>query len=222
VAAARAGGAPVTGFDHAPTAALETIRGNLLAGLDRIADHLAAGTFEDIAPGRSSPPSQSGHLTLALLAGVDAELERRTTVQEVVICDVDGTVALMGKGEEGRRQFYHWDRVGEDDPNTPVIDLVRILRTAGLRIVFVSGRDEVCRDETMAWLLDHGAALAGDELYMRPHKDNRPDNEVKAEIYGREIAGSFSVKYVVDDRDQVVKMWRSLGLTVLQVADGAF
>lgn len=68
----------MSGFATTPTAALETIRGNLLAGLDRVAASLADGTFEVCGPKGAAPPAQSGHLTLALLDGVDAELETRT------------------------------------------------------------------------------------------------------------------------------------------------
>lgn len=209
-------------FAAASTATLRQVRGNLLAGLDWVADHLAAGTFHDIAPGRSSPPSQSGHLTLALLGAVDAELERRDSMERAVIVDVDGTVALMGKGIEGRRGPFDWDRVGEDDPNQPVIDLVADLRSLGYRVIFLSGRDEVCRPATESWLMHHAGLQPEDVVLMRRRKDNRPDNEVKAEIYERHVAPNYSVKYVLDDRNQVVKMWRSLGLTVLQVADGDF
>ncbi len=143
-------------------------------------------------------------------------------MSQAVIVDIDGTVALMGKGEAGRRAFYHWDRVGEDDPNRPVIELVGVLRRAGYQILFVSGRDEVCREETLRWLDQHDVAAPGEPLWMRRHKDKRPDTEVKLEIYKRHIEPSWHVAYVLDDRDAVVAMWRSLGLTVLQVAPGNF
>jgi len=74
----------------------------------------------------------------------------------------------MGKGQPGRRAFNQWHRVGEDDPNQPVIDLVEVLRPAGYRIVFVTGRDEVCREPTYDWLAKHGAAQPGDPIWMRP------------------------------------------------------
>ena len=32
----------------------------------------------------------------------------------------------------------------------------------------------------------------------------------------------YNVHFVLDDRQQVVDMWRSLGLTVFQVAEGDF
>ncbi len=96
------------------------------------------------------------------------------------------------------------------------------MRHGGYPVAFVSGRDEVCRQQTETWLLRHQVGLATDPLFMRPHKDNRPDHEVKAEIYKRDIEPHWDVAYVLDDRNQVVAMWRELGLTVLQVADGDF
>ncbi|GAA4439064.1 hypothetical protein [Phytohabitans houttuyneae] len=74
---ARVPGLDVTGFEGASTAALRTIRSNLLDGLDAVAGHLAAGTFDTCGPRGAAPPSQSGRLTLALLAGVTAELADR-------------------------------------------------------------------------------------------------------------------------------------------------
>jgi hypothetical protein len=45
---------------------------------------------------------------------------------------------------------------------------------------------------------------------------------VKLEIFDREIRERYYVVGVFDDRNKVVSMWRSLGLTVYQVADGDF
>lgn len=140
-----------------------------------------------------------------------------------VVVDIDGTVALMGKGQPGRRGPFDWDRVHEDDPCEPVLGLVRTLAPFYF-VLFVSGRDEACREQTMAWLVAHRGLEPGYEhrLYMRPHKDNRGDELVKREIYEQKIAPHFDVAWVLDDRNKVVAMWRSLGLTVLQVADGDF
>lgn len=67
----------MTGFGHASDETLKTLQGNLLAGLDAVAATVAAGTFYTPGPKGSAPPAQSGHLTLALLNGVNAELGRR-------------------------------------------------------------------------------------------------------------------------------------------------
>ena len=57
---------------------------------------------------------------------------------------------------------------------------------------------------------------------MREEGDRRKDNIVKYEIFNKFIRDKYCVNYVLDDRNQVVEMWRKLGLRTLQVADGNF
>lgn len=130
------------------------------------------------------------------------------------IVDIDGTLALKGE-----RSPYDWHRVGEDTLNTPVYLVLRGLDKMGLQIVFASGRDAVCRPETQAWL--EKKSLGSYPLYMRPEGDMRKDSIVKRELLD-EIAKTWNVIGVLDDRDQVVRMWREIGLPCFQVAEGAF
>lgn len=71
----------MSGFEEASTETLTVIAANLRAGLDVVAEHLAAGTFHAVGPHGAAPPSQSGSLTLALLDGVEAELSRRAEAE---------------------------------------------------------------------------------------------------------------------------------------------
>ena len=57
---------------------------------------------------------------------------------------------------------------------------------------------------------------------MRANGDYRADDVIKAEIFQEHILPRYSVAAVVDDRNRVVNMWRSLGLICLQVAEGDF
>jgi hypothetical protein len=57
-------------------------------------------------------------------------------------------------------------------------------------------------------------------LFMRPAGDMRKDCIVKQEIYEREIKGKFNCTAWFDDRPQVIRMLRSLGLPVFDVGDG--
>lgn len=41
-------------------------------------------------------------------------------------------------------------------------------------------------------------------------------------MFEEHIRNKFCVEYVLDDRNQVVDMWRNMGLTCLQVAEGGF
>ena len=146
------------------------------------------------------------------------------TEDRYVICDIDGTIALMHDEVPGRRGPFDWHRVREDEPNEPIIALLWHLRREGFKVVFVSGRMEAAREGTLAWLDDHVVDLdtMGFPLFMRADGDFRKDTAVKREIYEREIKDKYRIAYVLDDRDSVVAMWRELGLTVLQVAAGAF
>lgn len=142
----------------------------------------------------------------------------RPGLPNVVLVDIDGTVARMvGRGP------FEWPRVGEDEPISEVIELVNTLREAGAEIRFVSGRDGSCYEETRVWLERHvGKWTRQAYLYMRGEADTRKDSVVKEEIYRAKIEPFANVWFVLDDRDQVVEMWRGLGLRCLQVAPGAF
>jgi predicted kinase len=133
-----------------------------------------------------------------------------------VIVDIDGTVALMNG-----RSPYDMSRVSEDTPHHSVIAAVRAMQAAGHLIVYCSGRSDDCRDETEAWL-DRHVGIPYEALHMRAYGDQRRDSLVKEEIFNREIRGRYHVIGVFDDRAQVVRMWRSLGLTVFHVAEGNF
>ncbi len=133
-----------------------------------------------------------------------------------VLVDIDGTSALMCD-----RSPFDETRVHEDQPNRPVIDVVRALYAAGQEVLFVSGRTDACRDATEKWLAEH-VDVPYAALHMRKAGDRSKDYRVKAEIFDQHIRDAYDVTCVLDDRTQVVDMWRALGLTVLQVAPGDF
>lgn len=131
-----------------------------------------------------------------------------------ILVDIDGTVAHHGK-----RSPYDWHRVGEDTPNTDVINF--ILEQTTCDVIFMSGRDEVCREETEKWIQENVLREYVD-VYMRPKGDTRKDSVVKLELFDKYVRGNWNVLAVFDDRDQVVNMWRELGLLCLQVSPGNF
>jgi predicted kinase len=135
---------------------------------------------------------------------------------DAVICDLDGTLALLNG-----RDPYDASRCEEDALNKPVAEVLwQMIDVATL--LFTSGREERYRPETTRWLASHGFANGPNFLFMRPTGDNRPDAVVKREIYEREILGKYNVLFALDDRNRIVELWRSLGLTCFQVAEGDF
>jgi predicted kinase len=132
-----------------------------------------------------------------------------------VIVDIDGTLAL-----HNGRSPYDLTLCGNDLPNTAVIEAVQAAAGDGLEIVYCSGREDSARDTTADWIAKH-VGVPG-PLFMRAACDRRKDSVVKAELFNTHIRDRYDVRWVFDDRQQVVDMWRSLGLTVFQVAKGDF
>lgn len=135
--------------------------------------------------------------------------------QNAYIFDIDGTLALMNG-----RSPYDYTKVHTDIPNHNITMIARTLAASGLPIIIVSGRKDMCKAETEEWLKANH--IPYNFLFMRQAEDNRNDAIIKREIYEEFIKDDFNVLAVFDDRNRVVDMWRSLGLTVCQVNYGFF
>lgn len=133
---------------------------------------------------------------------------------KAIIVDVDGTLTKMSD-----RSPYDWSRVKEDTINQPIVSLVRKLSDY-YTVIVMSGRDSVCRDDTIEWLNENGVFFA--EVFMRPEGDTRKDSIVKRELFDKYVRDNYQVEFILDDRNQVVQEWRQMGLTCLQAADGDF
>lgn len=126
-----------------------------------------------------------------------------------IICDIDGTIALMTS-----RGAFEWNKVGTDRVITFTVDMLHAFRQ--YKVILVSGRDAVCRAQTEQWLHDNN--IKYDYLFMREQNDMRCDTIVKKEIYNTHIKDKFNIAFVIDDRKKVVEMWRNeFGLFVFNV-----
>jgi hypothetical protein len=158
-----------------------------------------------------------------------------TSKQSAFLVDIDGTM-LYHTPELREHHEYH--KVGLDLPNHPIPSIVRALTNRFIP-VFLSGRmDNIVhsvnvRAETVKSLnaLGHwirpedpfdSRGTIQSELFMRADGDYRPDDIIKEEIFFAKIAPNYNVRFALDDRNRVVSMWRRIGLTCLQVADGDF
>lgn len=138
--------------------------------------------------------------------------------KKVIICDLDGTLALME-----HRSPYDASTANHDSLNHPIANILKVYSNQTefpIEIILLSGRYERYRAETISWLKQHGINYS--KLYLRPDDDFRKDTVYKKEIYETYIKDKFDVLFVLEDRSQVVGMWRSEGLTCLQVAPGDF
>ncbi|WP_251065412.1 AAA family ATPase [Streptomyces sp. ISL-44] len=133
-----------------------------------------------------------------------------------VMCDIDGTLALIGD-----RGPYDFSRCELDRLNEPVRHALDAFRRAdGDVIVLLSGRSEEHRPQTESWLRRHRVPY--DELWMRAAGDTRRDDVVKAELFDAHVRHRYAVRVSLDDRDRVVAVWRRMGLPTWQVNYGDF
>lgn len=140
--------------------------------------------------------------------------EYQSELPDAIVVDMDGTLALLNG-----RSPYNASTCDQDLPNQPVVETVHKWQSS-VNVIVVSGRTDDSRRQTEKWLKQYGILYTA--LYMRKTGDPRKDAIVKQEFYRLHIAGKYNIRFVLDDRQQVVDMWRSLGLTVFQVAEGDF
>ena len=144
-----------------------------------------------------------------------------------VIFDVDGTLMDI----EHRRHFVTQrpkdfdafrdpEVVMQDTPNKEIFALAKALKDAGNRIIVSTGRNKRQRATTLKQLMMNG--LVFDAMYMRGDSDFRPDDELKKGFLIKMKEDGFNPVMAVDDRQQVVDMFRAEGLRVLQVDKGDF
>ncbi|WP_280404743.1 AAA family ATPase [Nocardia brasiliensis] len=145
------------------------------------------------------------------------------TKPRAIIVDLDGTLA-----DNSWRSPFDYTRVLED----PVIEATKTLVNAaawhydrdhdydtgndGINILIFSGRDDICIEDCAQWL--DNEEIAWDELSLRDEGDKRPDAVVKYKMFD-EVRDRYHIIGVIDDRQQVVRMWHALGLTVFRVGD---
>ena len=162
----------------------------------------------------------SQRLTYPRIHAVADPMAQDASLPKCILVDIDGTAAKIHD-----RSPFDWSNVGRDKPNVPVLNVVRAMRAAGYVVVFLSGRDSAARAETIVWLKQHlgWQKIVDYQLFMRKQNDMRKDSIIKRELFDAHIRGRYFVELVLDDRDQVVSLWRrDLGLTCLQVDYGDF
>lgn len=152
----------------------------------------------------------------------------------IVICDIDGTLAdathrlkhLNGDKKDWKSFF---EEMHNDTPIEETISTLCNYQEQGVEIFLVSGRPDDYRKVTEEWLGRNimqefpdgkGRPLPYTALFMRKAGDSRQDDIVKQEIYDRYFKDKYPVRLVIDDRPSVIRMWRSNGLSVLDVGDG--
>jgi 5'(3')-deoxyribonucleotidase len=148
----------------------------------------------------------------------------------LILCDIDGTAAdinhrrhFVENGKKDWKSFF--DEMVYDTPNAWCVELLKAMTYEGHEVIFISGRPDNYRDKTEQWLKEYYPFCSEQLiLHMRPAGNSEPDYLIKENI----LAANFddnnqkNILFVLDDRQQVVDMWRKNGLVVLQCDAGNF
>ena len=138
------------------------------------------------------------------------------SLPRAIIIDLDGTLALFGNKNAYDRDFEN------DQVNVPVLKIIENYLNGidkGTIIIF-SGRSSKYFEVTRKWL--EKLAIYPRVFKMREEGDIRKDSILKKEMFDNFVKNKYNIDFVIDDRNQVVELWRSLGLTCFQCADGDF
>ena len=139
-------------------------------------------------------------------------------LDEAILVDIDGTLAHIDG--DNPRSPYDASRAMEDVLDDAVSVLTSMCYQHGYRVIILTGRHSGHLQVTKDWLAANGVEY--DEIHCRDEEDTRADYIVKKELFEQYVKDKYNVKFVVDDRPQVCRMWRSLGLKTLQVGDPHF
>lgn len=135
--------------------------------------------------------------------------------QKCIICDLDGTLANID-----HRDPYDASTCENDTLVKPVAGVLKNYFDLGYRVYLFSGRSDAYIEQTRKFL--ERGRVKYHKLVMRKDGDYRSDSILKEEMFNENIRDTHYVDFILDDRDQVVKKWRSMGITVFQVNYGDF
>ena len=110
-------------------------------------------------------------------------------------------------------------------PNTPVIELLRDFIGSSYQIKIFTGRSEIVREQTIKWLEENIGKEYMPYITIRMRKDGdfTPGDQLKKQWF-LEMPEEERSKCVsaIDDNSATIKMWKSLGVSYMQVADNDY
>ncbi|MGP4002541.1 phosphatase domain-containing protein [Streptomyces sp. 8N706] len=135
----------------------------------------------------------------------------------LAVFDLDGTLADTAHRqhflERRPRDWAAFFAAAPQDP--PLAEGVALARDSAraCEVVYVTGRPERCRRDSLDWLAGHG--LPDGRLLMRRDSDRRPARFVKPEIL-RRLARDREIRMFVDDDQLVCEACEQAGFAVVR------
>ncbi|MFF7472282.1 hypothetical protein [Streptomyces sp. NPDC008092] len=135
----------------------------------------------------------------------------------IAVFDIDNTLADTAHRQRFlERSPRDWDAFFAAAPHDPPIAegvALAVATAEECEIVYLTGRPERCRRDTLDWLAAHG--LPEGRVHMRRNADRRPARHTKLEIL-RRLAERREVRVLVDDDELVCDAAERAGFTVVR------
>ncbi|MDG9717197.1 hypothetical protein [Streptomyces sp. DH24] len=135
----------------------------------------------------------------------------------IAVFDLDNTLADTAHRQRFlERKPRDWDAFFAAAPHDPPLPQgVAMARESAeeCEVVYLTGRPERCRRDTLDWLAAQG--LPEGRVHMRRDNDRRPARRTKLEIL-RRLARTREVRVLVDDDELVCADAEQAGFTVVR------
>lgn len=161
----------------------------------------------------------------------------------IAFVDIDGVLADARARRAKMEEAHHgskidaeaWDAfyegIGKDKLIPTGHALVRGLYERGTTIIYLTGRREAVRQETVDWLKKHALWDIAEGLAMREHGDFRRGSAIKAELVAKEIAAlrrnadegindHIPSVICIDDDPGIIAAYEALGLGITTILVG--
>ncbi|GHF08476.1 hypothetical protein GCM10014715_75380 [Streptomyces spiralis] len=142
---------------------------------------------------------------------------KESSQRPLAVFDLDNTLADTAHRQRFLEQRPRdWDAFFAAAPqDPPLAEGVRLALDSAreCEVVYLTGRPEWCRRDTLDWLAAHG--LPEGRVHMRRDDDRRPARRTKLEIL-RRLARTREIRVLVDDDELVCAEAEGAGFRVLR------
>ena len=139
-------------------------------------------------------------------------------MSNIILCDIDGTIANNDHRQHFLEGKKDWDgffsELINDKPIPEIINQIKEYHSSGNKIIFLTGRPERYRKQTLLWLLEYFDFELN--LLMRKNKDKRNKLIIKKEMF--EL--NFNVKdifLIFENDEELISMWKDVGANVFDI-----
>ncbi|MEU0673522.1 hypothetical protein ABZ330_11585 [Streptomyces sp. NPDC006172] len=135
----------------------------------------------------------------------------------LAVFDLDNTLADTSHRqrflERSPRDWTAFFAAAPHDPPIPEGVALALESARECEVVYLTGRPERCRRDTLEWLARHG--LPDGQVYMRRNDDRRPARRTKLDVL-RRLGRNREVRVLVDDDELVCDDAERAGFAVLR------